>query len=210
MKIESKKTLWLLRVLGIVLILAGVGVIFAPKIQNLFSIKDQESALAEWKVNEKQYEEQLEEIKKEEKIELKEGKPPADFPLRMLIPAINLDTMVFDGTDRETLKKGPGHIIGTSYPGSIGTVAISGHRTTYGAPFFNIDKLKAGDEITMESFDTIYRYAVTELMIVEPTDVWVLNPTPYPSLILTTCNPKYSAKERLIIFAKMVGDPEDK
>jgi LPXTG-site transpeptidase (sortase) family protein len=210
MKIESKKLVWLLRALGIVLILAGVGVIFAPKIQNLFSIKDQESALAEWKVNEKQYEEQLEEIKKEEKLELKEGKPPADFPLRMLIPAINLDTMVFDGTDKETLKKGPGHIIGTSYPGSIGTVAISGHRTTYGAPFFNIDKLKAGDEITLESFDTIYRYVITELMIVEPTDVWVLNPTPYPSLVLTTCNPKYSAKERLIIFAKMVGDPEDK
>ena len=210
MKIESKKTLWLLRALGIVLILAGVGVIFAPKIQNMFSIKDQESALVEWKVNEKQYEEQLEEIKKEEKFELKEGKPPADFPLRMLIPAINLDTMVFDGTDKETLKKGPGHIIGTSYPGSIGTVAISGHRTTYGAPFFNIDKLKAGDEITLESFDTIYRYVIAELMIVEPTDVWVLNPTPYPSLVLTTCNPKYSAKERLIIFAKMVGDPEDK
>jgi LPXTG-site transpeptidase (sortase) family protein len=210
MKIESKKLVWLLRALGIVLRLAGIGVIFAPKIQNMFSIKDQESALADWKVNEKQYEEQLEEIKKEEKIELKEGKPPADFPLRMLIPAINLDTMVFDGTDKETLKKGPGHIIGTSYPGSIGTVAISGHRTTYGAPFFNIDKLKAGDEITLESFDTIYRYVITELMIVEPTDVWVLNPTPYPSLVLTTCNPKYSAKERLIIFAKMVGDPEDK
>ena len=210
MKIESKKLIWLLRALGIVLILAGVGVVLAPKIQNMFSIKDQESALADWKVNEKQYEEQLEEIKKEEKIELKEGKPPADFPLRMLIPAINLDTMVFDGTDRETLKKGPGHIVGTSYPGSIGTVAISGHRTTYGAPFFNIDKLKAGDEITLESFDTIYRYVITELMIVEPTDVWVLNPTPYPSLVLTTCNPKYSAKERLIVFAKMVGDPEDK
>ena len=210
MKIESKKTLWLLRALGIVLILAGVGVIFTPKIQNLFSIKDQEKALVEWRISEDQYEEKLEEIKEEEKLELKEGKPPADFPLRMLIPAINLDTMVFDGTDRETLKKGPGHIIGTSYPGSIGTVAISGHRTTYGAPFFNIDKLKTGDEITLESFDTIYRYIVTELMIVEPTDVWVLNPTPYPSLVLTTCNPKYSAKERLIIFAKMVGDPEDK
>ena len=210
MKIESKKTLWLLRILGIVLILAGVGVIFAPKIQNMFSIKDQEKALIEWRISEEQYDEKLKEIKEEEKLELKEGKPPADFPLRMLIPAINLDTMVFDGTDRETLKKGPGHIIGTSYPGSIGTVAISGHRTTYGKPFFNIDKLKAGDEITLESFDTIYRYIVTELMIVEPTDVWVLNPTPYPSLVLTTCNPKYSAKERLIIFAKMVGDPEDK
>jgi len=210
MKIESKKLVWLLRALGIVLILAGVGVVLAPKIQNMFSIKDQEKALVEWRISEEQYEEKLEEIKEEEKLELKEGKPPADFPLRMLIPAINLDTMVFDGTDKETLKKGPGHIIGTSYPGSIGTVAISGHRTTYGAPFFNIDKLKAGDEITLESFDTVYRYVITELMIVEPTDVWVLNPTPYPSLVLTTCNPKYSAKERLIVFAKMVGDPEDK
>ncbi|MCL5985841.1 MAG: class E sortase [Actinobacteria bacterium] len=210
MKIGSKKLVWLLRILGIVLILAGVGVIFAPKIQNLFSIKDQENALVEWKISEEQYKEKLEEIKEEEKIELKEGKPPADFPLRMLIPAINLDTVVLDGTDRETLKKGPGHIIGTSYPGSIGTVAISGHRTTYGAPFFNVDKLKAGDEITLESFDTIYRYFVTELMIVKPTDVWVLNPTPYPSLVLTTCNPKYSAKERLIVFAKMIGEPEDK
>ena len=210
MKIESKKLVWLLRALGIVLILAGIGIVFAPKIQNIFSIKDQEKALVEWRISEEQYEEKLEEIKEEEKLELKEGKPPADFPLRMLIPAINLDTVVFDGTDRETLKKGPGHIIGTSYPGSIGTVAISGHRTTYGAPFFNVDKLKAGDEITLESFDTIYRYIVTELMIVEPTDVWVLNPTPYPSLVLTTCNPKYSAKERLIVFAKMVGEPEDK
>ena len=210
MKIESKKLIWLLRALGIVLILAGVGVIFTPKIQNLFSIKDQEKALVEWQISKEQYEEKLKEIKEEKKLELKEGKPPADFPLRMLIPAINLDTMVFDGTDRETLKKGPGHIIGTSYPGSIGTVAISGHRTTYGAPFFNIDKLKAGDEITLESFDTIYRYVITELMIVEPTDVWVLNPTPYPSLVLTTCNPKYSAKERLIVFAKMVGEPEYK
>jgi LPXTG-site transpeptidase (sortase) family protein len=210
MKIESKKLVWLLRALGIVLILAGVGVIFAPKIQNMFSIKDQEKALVEWQISKEQYEEKLKEIKEEEKLELKEGKPPADFPLRMLIPAIDLDTMVFDGTDRETLKKGPGHIIGTSYPGSIGTVAISGHRTTYGAPFFNVDKLKAGDEITLESFDTVYRYVVTELMIVKPTDVWVLNPTPYPSLVLTTCNPKYSAKERLIVFAKMVGDPEDK
>ena len=210
MKIESKKLIWLLRALGIVLILAGVGVVFAPKIQNMFSIKDQEKALVEWRISEDQYKEKLEEIKEEEKLELKEGKPPADFPLRMLIPAINLDTMAFDGTDRETLKKGPGHIIGTSYPGSIGTVAISGHRTTYGAPFFNVDKLKAGDEITMESFDTIYRYVITELMIVEPTDVWVLNPTPYPSLVLTTCNPKYSATERLVVFAKMIEQSENK
>ena len=210
MKIESKKLIWLLRALGIVLILAGVGVVFAPKIQNMFSIADQEKALVEWGISEEQYQEKLEEIKEEEKLELKEGKPPADFPLRMLIPTINLDTIVFDGTDRETLKKGPGHIMGTSYPGSIGTVAISGHRTTYGAPFFNVDRLKAGDEITLESFDTVYKYIVTELMIVEPTDVWVLNPTPYPSLVLTTCNPKYSATERLVVFAKMIEQSENK
>jgi len=210
MKISPKKLIWLLRILGIVLILTGASVIVVPQIQNMFSIADQEKALAEWKVNEEQYKEQLEEIKKEEKLDLKEGKPPAEFPLRMLIPAIELDTVALEGTDKETLKEGPGHIIGTSYPGSIGTVAISGHRTTYGKPFFNADKLKPGDEIILESFDAKYTYTVTELKIVKPTDLWVLNPTPYQSLVLTTCNPKYSAEERLIVFARMYTDPEYK
>jgi LPXTG-site transpeptidase (sortase) family protein len=210
MKITSRKLIWLYRILGIAFILAGVGVIIVPQIQNKLSIADQEKALVEWKVNKEQYEEQLEEIKKEEKIELKEGKPPAQFPLRMLIPAIELDTVVLEGTDKETLKKGPGHIIGTSYPGSIGTVAISGHRTTYGRPFFDLDKLKPGEEIILESLDAKYIYTVTEVKIVEPTDVWVLNPTPYQSLLLTTCNPKYSAKQRLIVFARMFGEPEYK
>ena len=210
MKISSKNLIWLLRILGIVLILAGASVIVVPYIQNIFSIADQEKALVEWKVNKEQYKEQLEEIKKEEKLELKEGKPPAQFPLRMLIPAIELDTIVLEGTDKETLKKGPGHIIGTSYPGSIGTVAISGHRTTYSKPFFNADKLQPGNEIILESYDAKYVYYVTEIKIVKPTDVWVLNPTPYLSLVLTTCNPKYSANERLIVFAQMYGDPEYK
>lgn len=210
MKITSRKLIWLYRILGIAFILAGVSVIIAPQIQNKLSIADQEKALVEWNVNKEQYKKQLEEIKKEEKIELKEGKPPAQFPLRMLIPAIELDTVVNEGTDKETLKKGPGHIIGTSYPGSIGTVAISGHRTTYGRPFFDLDKLKPGEEIILESLDAKYIYTVTEVKIVEPTDVWVLNPTPYQSLVLTTCNPKYSAKQRLIVFARMYGQPEYK
>lgn len=109
MKITSINLVWLLRILGIVLILAGASVIIVPYIQNIFSIADQEKALVEWKVNEEQYKQQLEKIKEEEKLELKEGKSPAEFPLRMLIPAIELDT-----------------------------VAISGHRTTYGKPFFNL------------------------------------------------------------------------
>ena len=109
MKITSINLVWLLRILGIVLILAGASVIIVPYIQNIFSIADQEKALVEWKVNEEQYKQQLEKIKEEEKLDLKEGKPPAEFPLRMLIPATELDT-----------------------------VAISGHRTTYGKPFFNL------------------------------------------------------------------------
>jgi sortase (surface protein transpeptidase) len=109
MKITSINLVWLLRILGIVLILAGASVVTVPYIQNIFSIADQEKALVEWKVNEEQYKQQLEKIKEEEKLELKEGKSPAEFLHRMLIPAIELDT-----------------------------VAISGHRTTYGKPFFNL------------------------------------------------------------------------
>ena len=207
---KLRRNIWGLKLTGIFLIFIGIAVTLTPMIQNVFTLNDQENALAEWKVDKGEYENQLEKIKKEEKLELKEGRPPAQFPLRMLIPAIELDTVVLEGTDKETLKEGPGHIIGTSYPGSIGTVAISGHRTTYGKPFFNADKLKPGDEIILESFDAKYTYTVTELKIVKPTDVWVLNPTPYQSMILTTCNPKYSAKERLIVFARMYADPEYK
>lgn len=123
------------------------------------------------------------------------------------IPKIGLDEVVFEGVDPETLKNGPGHMEGTPIPGQPGNAVISGHRTTYGAPFFDFDLLEEGDRIEVETAIGEHVYEVREIIIVEPTDVWVTDDRPGGWLTFTTCNPKFSARERLIVFAEMVSGP---
>jgi sortase A len=82
-------------------------------------------------------------------------------------------------------------------------VAIAGHRTTYGAPFNRIDELAPGDEITITTVSGVFHYSVTGQLIVTPKQTEVLDPTPDATLTLTTCNPKYSARERLVVKAKL-------
>lgn len=121
--------------------------------------------------------------------------------------------VVVEGVGVEDLKKGPGHIPGTALPGEIGNVVLSGHRTTYGAPFNRFDELQPGDVVVLETRDMWFTYEVTGSAIVAPTAVEVTfpvpgNPTATPTkrlLTMTTCNPEYSAKERLIISAEMVS-----
>lgn len=105
------------------------------------------------------------------------------------------------------LKKGPGHYPGTALPGGSGNAAIAGHRTTYGAPFFRVDELEAGDPIFITIRGGRYRYDVSELKIVAPEDAWVLEPTEDNRLTLTTCHPRYSAAQRLIVVAQLVSAP---
>lgn len=126
---------------------------------------------------------------------------------KMQIPAIDLEWLVFEGVDRTTLKKGPGHMPWTPLPGQPGNAVISGHRTTYGAPFFDVDRLKPGDEIIIETALGRHVYEVREVFVVSPTDVWVTDPMRGAWLTLTTCNPKYSARERLIVQAELVEGP---
>lgn len=123
------------------------------------------------------------------------------------VPAIGVDAVVFEGVDVETLRKGPGHIPGTALPGQPGNAVISGHRTTYGRPFFDFDLLTPGDRIEVETAIGTHVYEVRELQVVAPTDVWVTDPRPGGWLTLTTCNPKFSARERLIVFAELVDGP---
>jgi sortase A len=123
------------------------------------------------------------------------------------IPDIELEAVVFEGVDTETLRKGPGHMPGTPIPGQPGNAVISGHRTTYGRPFFNLDLVTIGDRIELETAIGTHVYEVRDIQIVEPTDVWVTDPRPGGWLTLTTCNPKFSARERLIVFAEMVSGP---
>lgn len=123
------------------------------------------------------------------------------------IPKIGVDEVLFEGVDRETLKSGPGHMEGTPLPGQPGNSVISGHRTTYGSPFFDFDLLETGDRLTIETSIGEHVYEIREIIIVSPTDVWVTDDRPGGWLTLTTCNPKFSARERLIVFAEMVAGP---
>ena len=116
------------------------------------------------------------------------------------IPDINITQFVVSGTDELSLKFGPGHYIGTKLPGSGGNVGIAGHRTTYGAPFSRLDQVNIGDEIYLTVGLNKYHYIVDDIEIVDAnTGDYVLFNRGDDRLTLTTCHPKYSARERLVV-----------
>jgi sortase A len=123
------------------------------------------------------------------------------------IPSIDVDWVLFGGVLPETLNQGPGHMPWTPLPGQPGNAVISGHRTTYGAPFLDLDLLEPGDVIEVETAIGVHTYTVRETIIVSPTDVWVTDPKPGAWLTLTTCNPKYSAAQRMIVQAELTDGP---
>ena len=122
---------------------------------------------------------------------------------RIVIPSIGLDIAVVQGTDTGDLQKGPGHYPSTPFPGEPGTAAIAGHRTTYLAPFRNIDSLHGGNSIKLEMPYGTLDYRVQDTKVVEPTDFAILHRTPYQRLVLTACHPLYSASQRIVAFAKL-------
>ena len=126
---------------------------------------------------------------------------------RLVIPVIGVDQVLFGGVNPETLQQGPGHIPWTSLPGQPGNAVVSGHRVTYGRPFYDLDLVQPGDEIRVETAIGVHVYTVREQFIVSPTDVWVTNPRRGAWLTLTTCNPKHSARERLITVAELTEGP---
>jgi sortase A len=119
---------------------------------------------------------------------------------------------VVDDVTVEALKRGPGHYSFTDRPGGGGNFAVAGHRTTYGAPFWAVDELQAGDTIHVvdrEGREWVYLYREQEIVL--PTDVWVIGDDPLgngrPTITLTTCHPRFSAAQRLIIWGELVGRP---
>jgi sortase A len=118
--------------------------------------------------------------------------------------------VVVEGVGVDDLKQGPGHYPGTALPGQRGNVVVSGHRTTYLAPFNRFDELRPGDPVIFEMADGWYTYKVVGTRIVRPTDTFVID-NPYPdhqavgrSFTFTTCNPKYSARQRLVVYGTFV------
>jgi sortase A len=122
---------------------------------------------------------------------------------RIKIDRIDLDMVVVQGTDTGSLQRGPGHYTDAPIPGQPGTVAIAGHRTTYLAPFRDIDEIRDGDEIRIEMPYAAFTYAVEKHEVVDPGDVGIIKPIGYDRLVLTACHPPYSAAERYAVFAKL-------
>jgi sortase A len=130
---------------------------------------------------------------------------PGDAIGRIDIPAIGVGEYVVEGTDTENLRKGPGHYPETPLPGERGTVAIAGHRTTYGAPFRDIDDLGRGDRIFVDLPYGRYAYRVQRIKIVDDQDRSVLRRARYDRLVLSACHPLYSAAQRVIVLARLSG-----
>lgn len=139
---------------------------------------------------------------------------------RIKIPAIGVDVVVVEGTGESALRAGAGHYRSTPLPCENGNVAIAGHRTTYGRPFANVDLLKAGDKITLETPIGSCTYTINPVpagrhaasadgaaFVIEPTDISVIANSVKPELTLTSCHPKGSAAQRIIIKATMDPGP---
>ncbi|MCU1587177.1 MAG: sortase family protein [Frankiales bacterium] len=132
---------------------------------------------------------------------------------RIYLPTLGKKAVhvVVEGVSREDLKKGPGHYPGTDLPGALGNMVISGHRTTYGAPFNRLDEVHLGDPIVIETRTAFFTYRVIRSFVVLPSAVGETNHVPNQPhatptqrlLTLTTCNPKYSARTRLVVRAQL-------
>ena len=142
---------------------------------------------------------------------------PGEPVFRMVVPKIGLKSVVVEGVGTEDLKKGPGHYptcrpgfeppfcteFEAAWPGEDRRVVLSGHRTTYGAEFHRVDELETGDDIFIQSPYGRFVYSVTRKAVVEPDSRAIVLPGKSAELVLTTCEPKYSAAKRLIVYAAL-------
>ena len=122
---------------------------------------------------------------------------------RLTILSANINHYVVFGATLNKLEYGPGYILGTSLPGTGGNFAIAGHRTTYGAPFGNLDKTEVGDTILFQTNTNQYEYVITEVKIVSPEDTYVLGNFGDDRITLSTCHPKFSARQRLVVIGEL-------
>ena len=123
---------------------------------------------------------------------------------RIRVPRMGVNMILVNGTDHDTLKKGPGRDLRTFMPGENRLVYIAGHRTTYLAPFSHIDRLKAGDKVTLEVPYGTFVYSVTHHRIVKATDLSVLRSPRHELLELQACHPRFFASHRYIAYARLV------
>ena len=123
---------------------------------------------------------------------------------RLQVPRLGLNMVMVNGTETETLKKGPARHLGSYLPGEGKLIYVAGHRTTYSAPFSAIDGLRRGDQVKLELPYGTFEYRVTRHRVVGATDVAVLRSKGREELALQACHPRFFASERYIVYARPV------
>lgn len=129
---------------------------------------------------------------------------PGDAWGRIRIPRLGLDMVLVNGTDHETLKRGPGRYLGSFVPGENRLVYVAGHRTTYLAPFSHIDDLRKGDKLTIEVPYGTFTYRISLHRIVTASQVSVLRSPRHERLILQACHPRFFATHRYLQFGQLI------
>jgi len=132
--------------------------------------------------------------------------PAPQQAIRIQIPALNIDAPIIQGDGEEQLKKGVGQHFGTSNPGKVGNMVLSGHNDTYGEVFRYLDQLKPGDKIIIYTFTHSYTYIVDGWTVVEPDQVEVMAPTTYESVTLISCYPYLVDNQRIVVKARLQED----
>src|SRR5262245_35830241 len=137
--------------------------------------------------------------------ELHEKLKPGKALGRITVPRMDLKAVFVHGTRwGADLSQGPGHFPETSLPGVGRTMAIAGHRTTFGAPFRDIDDLRKGDAITVDLPYATFQYRVFMHEIVDNEDWSVIRDRGFDTLVLSACHPLYSAKQRWVVYSRLV------
>jgi LPXTG-site transpeptidase (sortase) family protein len=130
--------------------------------------------------------------------------PRPTFPMKLTVPSIGVTTNVVEGIGLNGLEQNAGHWPGTALPGANGNVAIFGHRTSHTRPFRDLDRLRAGDDIVVESNGLFYRYTVTQTVIASPSDADTIGKwTSTPTISLVACHPPGSVDFRIVVRAEL-------
>lgn len=181
--------------LSVGLLVAGLAMLGWPLVTNVYQGRVQS------RLDRQLASPQLKQAYRERKVQA------GDSLTRIKMSSIGVDVVVVEGTTADALRAGAGHYPQTALPCETGNVAIAGHRTTYGKPFANVDQIKTGDLIELQTpvGGCVYRVS-RDPFIVNPDDLSVIAPTPGRELTLTSCHPKGSAAKRIIIRAEWVRD----
>ena len=196
------------KVIGIILVVLGIGIISTAALMRYYGESRQRSMMKDFEKSIVNYKQENKVQADMEPVDKVAGGKAIDDPLGAIgiirIPKINVKVAIGEGVDMDTLKYAVGHFPQTAKAGQKGNFCIAGHRSyTYSEYFNRLDEINKGDEIFVKTREGEYKYIVSEKKIVDPSEYSVLDSTKDATLTLVTCTPIRVATHRLIIKAKL-------